>query len=71
MPPPKLEFPGFEKSGGENASHMDLGGGEQLYIYIYIFFFFFSFCGLVINQIESAESSRITTRITSVWGYSI
>ena len=38
MPPPKLEFPGFEKSGGENASHMDLGGGggggEHIYIYI-------------------------------------
>ena len=39
MPPPKLELPGFEKSGGENASHMDLGGGgggEHIYIYIYI-----------------------------------
>ena len=37
MPPPKLEFSGFEKSGGENASHMDLGGGgEHIYIYIYI-----------------------------------
>ena len=37
MPPPKIEFPGFEKSGGENASHMDLGGGgEHVYIYIYI-----------------------------------
>ena len=34
MPPPKLELPGFEKSGGENASHMDLGGGRA-YIYIY------------------------------------
>ena len=36
MPPPKLEFPGFEKSGGENASHMDLGGGASIYIYIYV-----------------------------------
>ena len=35
MPPPKLELPGFEKSGGENASHMDLGGGRA-YIYIYM-----------------------------------
>ena len=46
MPPPKLEFPGFEKSGGENASHMDLGGGggggggrANIYIYIYIYFY--------------------------------
>ena len=44
MPPPKLELPEFEKSGGENASHMDLGGGgggggggEHIYIYIYIY----------------------------------
>ena len=37
MPPPKLELPGFEKSGGENASHMDLGGGGRAYIYIYIY----------------------------------
>ena len=40
MPPPRLELPGFEKSGGENASHMDLGGGgggggASIYIYIY------------------------------------
>ena len=41
MPPPKLEFPGFEKSGGENASHMDLfgggggGGGASVYIHVY------------------------------------
>ena len=33
MPPPKLELPGFEKSGGENASHMDLGVGGRAYIY--------------------------------------
>ena len=38
MPLPKLEFPGFEKSGGENASHMDLeGGGEHIYIYICVY----------------------------------
>ena len=36
MPPPKLELPGFEKSGSENESHMDLGGGASIYIYIYI-----------------------------------
>ena len=41
MPPPKLKFPGFEKSGGENASHMDLGGGggEHIYIYIYVYIY--------------------------------
>ena len=43
MPPPKLEFPKFEKSGGENDSHMDLGGegggGASIYIYIYIYIY--------------------------------
>ena len=40
MPLPKLELPGFEKSGGENASHMDLGGGGgRAYIYIYIYIY--------------------------------
>ena len=44
MPSPKLEFPGFEKSGGENASHMDLGGGgASTYIYIYIYIYIYTY----------------------------